>query len=69
MLFAKAKSIRTARDRRGTHNDYTIILRVGGKGTGKELGRVHVWGDSQKSEEKAGDIIAQMAKGYKLLWQ
>jgi len=45
-----------------------VILRAGRKGTGRELGRVHVWGDSPKSEEKAIDIIAEMAKGYNLIW-
>jgi len=68
MKSAKVKTICTKRDLRGTHNDYTVILRAGRKGTGRELGRVHVWGDSPKSEEKAIDIIAEMGKGYNLIW-
>ena len=63
-MVATVFSIRTRSDRRGTHNDYTMVLR----GKGKELGRVHVWGDSPKSEENAIAIIAEMGKGYEIIW-
>jgi DNA-binding NtrC family response regulator len=65
---AKVRSIRTQRDRRGTHDDYTLILAAGEKGTGKEIIRVHVWGDSPKSEEHAVNVICEAGKDYVIIW-
>ena len=68
MKKARVRGIRTARDKRGTHDDYTMVLCAGEKGKGRELGRVHVWGDSPKSEEKMIEIIAEMGRGYDVVW-
>ena len=68
MKKAKVRTIVTASDRRGTHSDYTMVLNSGEKGRGKEIGRVHVWGDSPKSEESAEKLISELGSDYEIIW-
>jgi len=70
MKTARVRSIRTKTDRLGTNDNYTMVLNAGEKGKGKEIGRVGVWGNSPKSEEKAIDIAIEIARcnSYKIVW-